>query len=161
LSKRLPPVLPDALFNLLNGKHLDEHLHHVILLVTLDERGWPYVAILSYLEVVAPNRENIRLAPWNNSTTTANLRRNPNVTLVIVEAGLACYIQGTAVELEREMPGFAGMTKINVKIDSILEDKALDYEGSASISTGVRFENPQMDRAYIERGRKVLEALRG
>jgi hypothetical protein len=160
LSKRLPPVLPDALFHLLNGAHLDDHLNKVILLVTLDERGWPYVAMLSYLEVVAPDRENIRLAPWNNSTTTANLRRNPNVTLVIVETGLACYIQGTAVELAREMPGFAGMAKINVKIDSILEDKALDYEGSASISTGVRFEDPQMDRAYVERGRKVLEALR-
>ena len=160
MSKRLPPILPDALFELLNGEHLDDHLNQAILLVTLDERGWPYVAMLSYLEVVAPDRENIRLAPWNNSTTTANLRRNPKVTLVIVEAGLACYIQGTAVELEREMPGFAGMAKINVKITSILEDKALDSEGSASITTGVRFENPQMDRAYIERGRRVLEALR-
>jgi hypothetical protein len=160
LSKRLPPVLTDELFRLLNGAQLDDHLNQVILLITLDERGWPYVAILSYLEIVAPDRENIRLAPWNNSTTTANLRRNPNVTLVIVEAGMACYIQGTAVEIERAMPGFASMAKINVKIVSILEDKALDYEGSASISTGVRFENPQMDRAYIERGRKVLESLR-
>ena len=160
MSKRLPPVLPDRLFDLLNGAYLDDHLNQVILLITLDERGWPYVAILSYLEVVAPDRENIRLAPWNNSTTTANLRRNSNVTLAIVEAGMACYIQGSAVELEREMPGFAGMAKINVKIVSILEDKALDYEGSASISTGVRFENPQMDGAYIERGRKVLETLR-
>ena len=160
MSKRLPPNLHDRLFELLSGERVDDHLNQVILLITLDQRGWPYVAMLSYLEVVAPDRENIRLAPWNNSTTTANLRRNPNVTLVIIEAGLACYIQGTAVELEREMPGFAGMAKINVKITSILEDKALDYEGSASITTGVRFENPQMDSAHVERGRRVLQALR-
>ena len=160
VSTRLEAVLPDRLFGLLNGEHLSENLNKVILLVTLDDRGFPYAAMLSCLEVIARDHGNIRLAPWNNSTTTANIRRNGKVALLVIDEGLAYYIQGTATELAREMEGFSGMAKINVKIESVLEDKALDYEGSASITSGVRFENPQMDVAYIARGRRVLEALR-
>ena len=78
MSKRLEPKLPDRLFDLLNGENLSPNLNKVIVLVTVDGKGWPYAAILSYLEVLAPDRTNIRLAPWSNSTTTANIRSNGN-----------------------------------------------------------------------------------
>ena len=160
MSKRLEPVLPDRVFHLLNGEHLDEHLNKVLLLITLDEKGWPYVAMLSFLEVIASDRRNIRMAPWNNSATTANLRRDGRTTLIVVDEGMAYYIQGSSAELSRDLEGFPGMAKINVRIESLLEDKALDYEGAARVTTGIQFENPDMDAAYIERGRKVLAALR-
>ncbi|HEY7679864.1 MAG TPA: pyridoxamine 5'-phosphate oxidase family protein [Terriglobia bacterium] len=159
MSKRLEPVLPERVFQLLNAEQLDRHLSKVLLLITLDEKGWPYVAMLSHLEVVAVDRRNIRLAPWNNSTTTANLRRNGKSTLIVVDEAMAYYIQGTASELSRDLDGFPGMAKINLRIESILEDKALDYEGAARVTTGIRFENPDMDAAYIERGRRILAAL--
>jgi hypothetical protein len=159
MSKRLAAVLPDGLLERLKGDRFREQRFQVLLLITLDENGWPYPSMLSYLEVIAPNRENIRMAPWNNSTATANLRRNPKATLLVVEEGLAYYIQGTATEVSPNLEGFPGMAKINLKLESILEDKALDYEGSARISTGVRFENPQLDEAYLERARRILEAL--
>jgi hypothetical protein len=160
MSKRLEPSLPDRLFRLLNGEHLADQLNKVLMLVTLDEKGWPYAAMLRYLEVVARDRENIRMSPWNNSTTTANIRRDGRVTLLLVDVEMAYYIQGTATEMLHEMEGFSGMAKINLKLESLLEDKALDYEGSARITSGVQFENPQMNAEYIERGRRVLEALR-
>ncbi|MCH7978054.1 MAG: pyridoxamine 5'-phosphate oxidase family protein [Acidobacteria bacterium] len=160
MSKRLEPKLPDRLFDLLNGENLSPNLNKVIVLVTVDGKGWPYAAILSYLEVLAPDRTNIRLAPWSNSTTTANIRSNGKVTLLVVDENMAYYVQGTGTELSRDMEGFPGMSKVNVRIESVLEDKALDYEGSARITTGIRFENPQMDAAYIERGRRVLAGLR-
>ena len=163
MSVRLKPELPEELFNRLNawmnGKQLDRHLDQVILLITLDEGGWPYGAMLSYLEVIARDRRTLRLAPWTNSTTTGNLRRNGKVALLVIEEGLAYYVQGTATELEREMAGFPGMAKIEVRIDSILQDNALDYEGAARITTGIRFENPDLDAARIERGRRVLAEL--
>jgi hypothetical protein len=160
MSKRLPPVLTDRLYELLSGGHLDLHLNKVLLLITQDEAGWPYAAMLSYLEVVAPDRSNIRIAPWNNSTTSANLRRNGKVTLILVDPGLACYIQASAQELSHDLEGFPGMAKVNLRIESILEDKALDYEGAARVTTGILFENPQMDESYIARGRRILDALR-
>ena len=160
MSKRLDPKLPDRLFDLLNGENLSPNLNKVIVLVTVDRKGWPYAAILSYLEVLAPDRTNIRLAPWSNSTTTANIRSNGKVTLLVVDENMAYYVQGTGTELARDMVGFPGMAKVNVQIESVLEDKALDYEGSARITTGIRFENPQMDAAYIERGQQVLAGLR-
>jgi hypothetical protein len=160
MSKRLPPVLTERLNGLLNGEHLDEQLNKVLLLVSVDEGGWPYVAMLSYLEVIAVDASNLRIAPWSNSTTTANLRRAGKATLVIVDEEMAYYVQTTARELGRELEGFSGMAKINLQIESILEDKALDYEGAARVTTGIRFENPDMDATYIARGRRVLEALR-
>jgi len=160
MSKRLPPVLSDRVFDLLNGLQLEEHLNKVLLLITRDEAGWPYVAMLSFLEAIAPDRGNIRIAPFTNSTTTANLRRDGKVTLILVDQELACYIQATAEELSRELPGFPGMARINLRIESILEDQALEYEGAARVTAGIQFENPQMDAAHIGRGRAVLAALR-
>ena len=161
VSKRVGNTLSDQLWALLNGSALDKHLNKALMLITVDELGRPYPAMLSFLEVISVDRNNIRIGPWNNSTTTANLRRSGKATLLAVDDGLACYIQASAQELSRDLEGFPGMAKINLKIESILEDKALDYEGSARVTSGVRFENPQMDAAYIERGRKILAALKG
>lgn len=160
MSKRLPPELPDRLYALLSGEQLEEQMGKALLLVTLDAGGWPYVAMLSYLEVIAADRANLRIAPWNASTTTANLRRAGKATLVVVDTEMAYYLQAAATELSRELEGFPGMAKINLRLESILEDQALDYEGAARVVGGIRFENPQMDAAYLERGRQVLAALR-
>jgi len=116
--------------------------------------------MLSYLEVISAGRNDIRIAPWNNSTTTANLRHEPKATLIVVDEEMAYYIQTTAEQMSCDLEGFPAMAKINLHIESILEDKALDYEGAARVTTGIRFENPQMDVAYIQRGRQVLDALR-
>ncbi len=160
MSRRLDPVLPEKLFSLLGGHQIDQHLDKVILLVSIDEGGWPYVAMLSLLETVAVDSGNIRIAPWNVSSTTANLRRNPKATLIVVDEEMAYYLQTTASDLAPGLDGFPDMAWINLRIDSILEDKALDYEGSARVSTGIRYENPDMDEAYMERGRRVMAALR-
>jgi len=160
MSVRLKPELPDELFDLMSGEQLDRHLNKVVLLITLDEGGFPYGAMLSYLEVIAPDRKSIRFAPWNNSTTTGNIRRNGRAALLVIEEGLAYYIQGTATELAREMGGFPGMAKIELRITTILKDNALDYEGAARITSGIRFENPDLDAARIEQGRRVLQELR-
>ena len=160
MSKRMPPVLTERLKLLLNGERLEEQLEKALLLITLDESGWPYVAMLSYLEVIAADDSNLRIAPWNNSTTTANLRRAGKATVIVVDEEVAYYIQATAQELCRDLEGFPGMAKINLRIESILEDKALDYEGAARVTSGIRFENPDMDASYIERGRKILNTLR-
>jgi len=160
MSKRLEPKLSDRLFERMNGAQFRNLRFQVLLLITIDEHGFPYPSMLSYLEVLAIDRQNIRMAPWNNSTATANLRRNGKGTLLVIDEGLACYLQGTATELCRDLDGFPGMAKINFQLESILEDKALDYEGSARLTTGVRFENPQMDEAYLDRASRVLEALR-
>jgi len=159
MSVRLKPELPDDLFELMNGGEISRHRNKVILLITLDEGGWPYSAILSYLEVVARDRRTLRLAPWSNSTTTGNLRREGKVALLVIEEEMAYYIQGTATELAPELTGFPGMAKIEVRIESILKDNALDYEGAARISSGIRFENPDLDAKRIEHGRRVLAAL--
>jgi hypothetical protein len=109
--------------------------------------------------VIAPDRSRIRFAPWNNSTTTGNIRRSGKAALLMIEEGLAYYIQGIATELVREMAGFSGMAKIELRITAILKDNALDYEGAARITSGIRFENPDLDAARIEHGRRVLGEL--
>ena len=159
MSKRLPPQLTDRLEILFGGAHLEQQWNQALLLVTLDEAGWPYVSMLSYFEVIAKDRSNLRIAPWSTSTAAKNLRRAGKATLIVVEEEIAYYLQASATELAAELPGFPGMAKFNLHVESILEDKALDYEGAARITTGVRYENPQIDAAYIARGRRILDAL--
>ena len=159
LSKRLEPLLPELLLPIFDGTMPEQHRNKVFLLITIDEQGYPYVAMMSLLELLALDRSNLRLAPWSNSTTTANMRRNGKVNLIVVDTELAYYIQGTASELAPELAGFPGMAKINIRIDAVLEDKALDYEGAARVSTGIRFENPDMNAEYLDRARGVLQAL--
>lgn len=159
MSKRLEPQLPEKLAPVFDGSIAEPHRGKVFLLITVDAAGYPYVAMMSLLELVAADRQNLRLAPWSNSTTTANMRRNGKITLIAVDTEMAYYIQGTATEMAAELPGYPGMAKMNIRIDGVLEDQALDYEGAARVSTGIRFENPDMDAAYLARARGVLQAL--
>ena len=88
--------LTDELYWRLSGRDLESVSDKVILLVSLDGEGWPHAAVLSYFEVVAKDRENIRIATYADSRTTANMRRHDKVTMAIVDRGFVGYIKGSA-----------------------------------------------------------------
>ena len=75
MSETLPPVLPETLHRLLDGSDLDGKVGETMELLTVGPEGWPHVALLSAGEVLAATPEEIRLALWPSSQTTANLRR--------------------------------------------------------------------------------------
>jgi pyridoxamine 5'-phosphate oxidase-like protein len=134
--------LTDDLFRRLCGKFVDEHAHKVVLIHTIDEQGWPHPAILSYYEVAAKDRRNLRLATYKTSRTTQNIARTGKVTLSIFDERVVYYIKGTA-EVSGEMQCAPHNVRINVLVDEVLIDQADPVlEPGAYITAGITYTNP-------------------
>jgi len=116
--------LRDDLYERLCGRFADRYLSQVVLLYTVDLNGWPHPSVLSYFEVVARDRKNVRLATYRNSNTTENMRRNHIVTISLFDDRIACSIKGTAKEIRNEMRSAPHNSMLNVAIDQVLLDEA-------------------------------------
>ena len=155
MSQLLGKELTKELFNLLKGENVASKLGKAIVIVTVDDKGWPHPAMLSYYEVVAKERSRIDLAIGKTSTTTKNLRRNGKVTLLITNSGINYYLKGNAREVKESMEGVSFMSLFRVEIEQLLED----LEPDAVITSGVTFSRPQKKEVgeIIE---KIFQALR-
>lgn len=159
MSKLVGNELPADLYDLLKGNDLPAKTDKTILIVTIDSQGWAHPAMLSYAEVVAKDRKNIRLGTYRDSTTTNNIRRNAKLTVVIVDRNITYYVKGTAREIRPSLEGFPYIAAINMAVDQVLEDKASEeFEPGAYISSGITFYNPTKQE-FISRGEKVLREL--
>src|SRR5688572_1439861 len=103
MARRRTEQLTDDLSERLAGAGIDAHADQAILICTVDSNGWPHPAMLSYFEVAAIDRHNLRLAVYTNSRTCANMRERGKATLIIVDTGLVCYLRGTVAELAPAM----------------------------------------------------------
>ena len=68
MSRLLGKMLTEELFDRLNGRDVGSRAGKAIVIVTVDEQGWPHPAMLSYTEVVAKDRSRIDLAIGKSST---------------------------------------------------------------------------------------------
>ena len=155
MSQLLGKELTKDLFNLLKGENVASKLGKAIVIVTVDDKGWPHPAMLSYYEVVAKERSRIDLAIGKTSTTTKNLRRTGQITLLITDSGINYYLKGSAREVKESMEGVPFMSLFRVEIEQLLEDQ----EPDAVITSGVTFSRPQKKEVgeIIE---KIFQGLR-
>ena len=155
MSQLLGKELTKELFNLLKGENVASKLGKAIVIVTVDDKGWPHPAMLSYYEVVAKERSRIDLAIGKTSTTTKNLRRTGQITLLITDSGINYYLKGSAREIKESMEGVSFMSLFRVEIEQLLED----LEPDAVITSGVTFSRPQKKEvnAIVE---KIFQAIR-
>lgn len=155
MSQLLGKELTKELFNLLKGENVASKLGKAIVIVTVDDKGWPHPAMLSYYEVVAKERSRIDLAIGKTSTTTKNLRRTGQITLLITDSGINYYLKGSAREVKESMEGVPFMSLFRVEIEQLLED----LEPDAVITGGVTFSRPQKKEVgeIIE---KIFQGLR-
>ena len=84
-------LLTDDLYRRLGGAESMSRASEAIVICTVDVHGWPHPALLSYFEVAAPDRHNLRLAVYTNSRTCANMRERGKATLIIATP-LLCYV---------------------------------------------------------------------
>ncbi len=155
MSQLLGKELTEELFERLKGMDVASKLGKAIVIVTVDDKGWPHPAMLSYYEVVAKERSRIDLAIGKTSTTTKNLRRTGQITLLITDSGINYYLKGSAREVKESMEGVSFMSLFRVEIEQLLED----LEPDAVITSGVTFSRPQKKEVgeIIE---KIFQALR-
>jgi hypothetical protein len=159
MSRLIGSELPPDLLDRLSGRDLRPHAAKVIPLLTVDERGWPHVALLSYLEVAAKDARHLRLATFQDSTTSANMRRSGKATLVIVDQRVACYIKVTVAELAPAMQTAGWNAAFDCRVDQVLADDVDETrESGAYLSSGITYVDPRRD-AGLERGRLVVREL--
>jgi len=159
MSKSLGEELNDDLCRRLSGEDLEASAEKVILIATVDDRGRPHPAMLSYFEVVARDRGNIRMATYKNSSTTENMRRNGKATISIIGERVAYYIKGSVAELSAEMVCAPHNSKLNLRIEAILADEANEeFEPGAFVSSGVTYRSPGRAEQLLK-AREVLKEL--
>ena len=139
MSQLLGNSLTEELFHRLKGDTMASKEGKAIVIVTVDDEGWPHPGMLSYHEVVAKDRSTIDLAIGKQSTTARNLRRGQKITLLITDSDVNYYVKGSARELKASMDDVSFMSLFRVTIEHLLED----LEPDAIITSGVTFERAQ------------------
>src|SRR6202012_4194615 len=71
----------------LDGRNLEEKVGTAIGVYTADADGWPHPAQLSPGEVLLSPDGQVRLAVWEGSQTSENLRRDGRVVLMVAGDG--------------------------------------------------------------------------
>ena len=151
-------MLTGDLYRRLCGVDVGSLASHAILLCTTDADGQPHPAMLSYFEVAAPDRHNLRLAVYNDSRTYANLRERGKATLIVVDVDLVCYIRGTVDAVVRTMREAPYNAKLNLRIDQVEFDAASpELEPGAEVTSGITY-GPRTAEA-LERAHAVLAEL--
>lgn len=159
MSKDLGGELPVTLAERLDGRHLEAYPDRVILVSTVDTDGWPHQAMLSYFEVVAPDRRNLRIATYGDSTTTANMRRTGRVTLTFVDERLAYYVKASVDVLSAAMRSTPFNAKLNCRVERVLEDAVNEeFEPGAYVASGIRYHNPNR-ATQLAQARAVIAEL--
>ena len=151
--------LSDDLYRRLAGNDLETCAEKVILICTVDANGWPHPAILSYFEVIAKDRRDIRLATYKNSNTTENMRRNGKLTVLVIDERVAYYIKGHAEELERAMNCSPHNSKLNLRVEQVLADDAdQQFEAGMYVAGGITYKSPNL-AAERQKAKEILREL--
>ena len=159
MAKLVGTELPDDLYERLRGDRPEEYAGKVILLSTADAEGRPHPAMLSYFEVAALDRRNVRLATYGSSGTAENMRRRAVATLSIIDERLAYYVKGGVEEFRRELLCSPHNSGFNLRVEQVLADAANEeYEAGAYVTGGVTYHNPD-PAAEAAKGRAVLREL--
>lgn len=151
MSTALGNELPQTLLDDLNAEDLASKWTRTIPLVTIDANGFPHFAILSYGEIVAAGRRELRIGLYPNSSTTRNIQARPNLSLLIVLGDAVYYVKGAG----REKPA-DGLVRFDVEVEQVL----VDNEPGARITSGIGFEMSQGKDWWLEQSAKNLAALR-
>jgi hypothetical protein len=133
IGQALPPVRLSQL-----GRTAPPDRTLVLQLLTVDEEGFPHVALLGAWEVVAWDPSTIRLAVGTGSSTAANLRRRGEATLTAIDAHGAHYAKVRVHEVSAAMRDSSWNARFDARVESVLADGANpDREGASRIVHGI------------------------
>lgn len=158
MSKRISEQLTEDVFRRLSGVEAETHASHAVVLCTVDADGRPRPSMLSYFEVAAYDRRTLRLAVYNDSHTYANLRERGKATLIVVDAGVVCYITGTVDAFVPTMRDASYNARLDVRIEQVVLDEASpELEPGVEVISGITV-HPRTAGA-LARARRVLSEL--
>ncbi|PAD39530.1 hypothetical protein CHH53_04780 [Terribacillus sp. 7520-G] len=138
--------ISEELYELLNGSDLQDKQHEAMLFMTVTEDGWPHNAMVSVGEVVALDKENLRIALWPGTTTAKNCIRTKKATLVSVYKGKVFYVRlalsplGVLADAKHPLERFAA------KVIFYKEDTAKYAEITSGIHIDLKDPESVLDR---------------
>jgi hypothetical protein len=110
----------------------------VLQLCSVDEDGFPHVALLGAWEVVAWDGATVRLAVGARSGTAANLRRTGRATLVVVDGHGAHYVKLGVREVTAAMRASPWNARFDGLVADVLADAANpEREGASHVVHGI------------------------
>jgi hypothetical protein len=140
---------------MLDGTDLAARVGFTVSLITMEQGGWPRVALLSVGEILAPDDRRLHLALWPGTTTTRELTRTGQATLSCIVAGVAYSVHARLTRgddlraADMDHAYFAGS----------VEESFRDTVGYARLTGGITFELP--DRAaVVARWQATIDAMR-
>ena len=158
MARRRTESLTKDLFDRLRGLDAGSRADEAIVVCTVDDNGWPHPAMLSYFEVAAVDRSNLRLAVYTNSRTCANMRPRFKATLIVADPGVVCYISGTVEERAAAMRDAPYNAHLNLRVHQVVFDQPPpDLEPGVRITSGITY-SPRTPEA-LERAHAVLAEL--
>jgi len=158
MARRRTEELTDELYRRFDGSDIASRADQAILVCTVDPGSKPHPAMLSYFEVAAIDRHNLRLAVYTNSRTCANMRERGKATLIVVDAGLVCYISGDVKELAPAMRVAEYNAKLNLRIAEVVFDEPPpDLEPGVAVTSGITYS--ARTPATLARAQAILAEL--
>lgn len=145
MSVSLGAELPADLLERLQGASAGAWADVALLITTTDRLRRPHAAMLSYDEIAALDARTLRVATYDGSTTSDNLRLRGALTLMLVVPGAVHYVKTYAREIEGGLAGHPGLALFEAEVEDVLVDRVDPaYEGAVEIVTGitVRRERP-------------------
>lgn len=111
----------------------------VLPLCTVDEAGFPHVALLGAWEVVAADATTVRLALASGSRSAENLRRSGRATLLLIDGRGAHYVKMHVTEAAPRMRDAPWNAMFNGRVEDVLEDATdPEREGASHLVSGIR-----------------------
>ncbi len=145
MTRLVGSELPPDLVRRFSANTLERYAQNVVPIITEGEDGWPHPAMLSHFEIVVRDAQNLRIATYADSRTTANMRRTGKLTIVVVDAGMAYYLKGTVQELLRSMKSAPHNALLNFRVEQVLADHAdVEREGEPTITSAMTYSDPNM-----------------
>ncbi|KOR76782.1 hypothetical protein [Paenibacillus solani] len=148
-------AISEGLSQWLDGFNLELKQNDAMLLLSVTEDGWPSTAMLSVGEVLALDRNRLRIALWQGTGTTSNLLRTGQATLVAIHEEAAHYVRLRVQPLPDLPDAEHPRQRFEAEVVSVREDTA-KY---ADILSAVRFQLHKPDQV-LERWKETLGELR-
>jgi len=155
MAKTRLDYLDDRLMRLLDGRTLEDKMGLTLELVSISPAGHPHAVLLSVGEIVALGADRVRLAIWETSRTSANLRKHPNALVTLVTAG-CFYGMDLAVRPCEEDLDLAGLAVFDADVAAV-EREEVSY---ARLESGITFTLPEPE-LVLARWAATAEILRG
>lgn len=122
MSRLLGTELPERLLERLSAAHAVRYADRAMVIVSLDDHGWPHPAMVSTLELVARDAGRVRLAMPASSRTARHLVTNRLLTIVVADEQAVYYVKAEALLMPRELRSLPGAALFEARVDSVLED---------------------------------------